>query len=1187
MKTYRTQAASRRCLTASKWLSLALVTLLSIPSAAFATPGAALPLQSGAYAVNMPIVSLASVIEVNQTGDGNNVDPSAGCDADAATPGEQCTLRAAIQRAEVLAGDDTITFNIPTTAPNCDAITGPCVINLTDGLQISTNISIEGPGANRLTVRRSTGNVYRVFTVLTTGIVSFSGLSITGGDAGSSAGGGILHASVGTVNITNTIISSNRAGGGGGIANSSIGTVNVIDSLITDNQASGADSSSGGGGGIRNAGGTVNVTNSVIFRNSVPGNLGGGLRNDSGTLNISNSTITQNEGTAGSGVVGPATVKSTLIAQNRRFGVPGTNVSGSFTSAGFNLIEEADGSSGFNHPTDQVGTGHMPLDPKLSNVQIFGQSLAVQPACGSPAIDKGTSASLSGPLTTDVRGAGFPRTIDNPDEPDAAGGDGTDVGAIERQSICPRLTFTVNKTGDADDVNPGDTACDSDAGVSGPQCTLRAALTEANALTGDQAISFGIPTSEPNCVVATGACTINLTRALPDIATINTLVISGPGADKLTVRRGTTDLYRIFTITSFFFSGSGNPIEEVSISGLTISNGASPASGGGIAASGSTQGFTLNINDCKISDNIASLDGGGISASGTLNVTSSTFSGNIAGDDGGGIHNFNGGGNVTNSTFEGNIAGYNSVVDSIGRGGGISGSLNITGSVFTGNRATFRGGGAALAGGTLQVANSIFNGNTAIRGGGINHSSGTLNVTATTITGNVGSGLDHAAGIIPTPTVSNIVNSTISNNYSGGVIAEASVTSITLSITNSTISGNRGDQDGLFGYGITFFRGTLNVTNSTITHNENGGIIGGGAPSPGTWTVKSSIVARNTGFGDVHGAFTSGGFNLIGATGPSSTGFTNGVNNDQVGTTAMPLDPKLDPAGLQNNGGPTSTIALQSDSPAIDKGTANGLTGTLTTDQRGMGFARTFDDLSVSPPTGGDNTDIGAFELALPSPPPISAGNALLINESCPPANGAVDPGERVTVNLELVNTSNAATSSLVATLQTSGGVLAPSAPQNYGVIAANSSVARDFSFTSEPGLTSGQTITATLQLQDGATNLGTVSFNFTAGPTPCTFVRLVVTSSLSRTGASTVVGAITVQNIGSLPANNVTLTVAKLGTTSGTPLPQGLGTLAPGASGSVIVNFNNSTSGSPSALAAGGTYAGGTFSGTKRVTIP
>ena len=55
-----------------------------------------------------------------------------------------------------------------------------------------------------------------------------------------------------------------------------------------------------------------------------------------------------------------------------------------------------------------------------------------------------------------------------------------------------------------------------------------------------------------------------------------------------------------------------------------------------------------------------------------------------------------------------------------------------------------------------------------------------------------------------------------------------------------------------------------------------------------------------------------------------STGFTEPT--DQTGTVASPLDPKLDPNGLQNNGGPTQTIALLWGSPAIDKGFFNGLT---------------------------------------------------------------------------------------------------------------------------------------------------------------------------------------------------------------------------------------------------------------------
>lgn len=484
-------------------------------------------------------------------------------------------------------------------------------------------------------------------------------------------------------------------------------------------------------------------------------------------------------------------------------------------------------------------------------------------------------------------------------------------------------------------------------------------------------------------------------------------------------------------------------------------------------------------------------------------------------------------------------------------------SVIVTNSVISGNSTGAFGVGAGIRnGGTVAITNSTIDANFAMDGGGI-YNFGTVTIT----------------------------NSTVSRNNcrrAGGGIFNAG----TVTITNSTIARNGvrdpSSRDG--GGGIFNESGTLTITNTTVA--RNGAPFGGGILNRGPVNIKGSIIAAQVFGGDVRGDFNSAGFNMIGMA-DGSTGFT--APTDLTGTIASPIAPgfETDSIGLpllKDNGGPTQTIALLSTSPAIDKGTAVGLTGTLSNDQRGPGFPRTVDNPVVTNANGGDGTDIGAFEL---QPPPINSGNSLLINESCPPANAAIDPGERVTVNLELMNTSNAATSNLVATLQTSGGVIAPSGPQSYGAIATNGSAARDFSFTAEGSLSSGQTITATLQLQDGATSLGTVSFNFTAGPTPCSFVRLVVTSSLSRTDASTVVGALTVQNIGSLAANNVVLTTAKLGATNGTPLPQSLGNLAPGASASVTVNFNNSTPGTSSMLTTGGTYAGGTFSSNRRVTVP
>ena len=101
--------------------------------------------------------------------------------------------------------------------------------------------------------------------------------------------------------------------------------------------------------------------------------------------------------------------------------------------------------------------------------------------------------------------------------------------------------------------------------------------------------------------------------------------------------------------------------------------------------------------------------------------------------------------------------------------------------------------------------------------------------------------------------------------------------------------------------------------------------------------------------------------------------------------------------------------------------------------------------------------------------------------EDCAPGNGAIDPDETVTVNFSLSNIGTANTTSLVATLQPGGGVLTPSGPQNYGVVTATGpAVARAFTFT--VAATCGGPITATFQLQDGAANLGTVTFSIPVG---------------------------------------------------------------------------------------------------------
>jgi predicted outer membrane repeat protein len=230
-------------------------------------------------------------------------------------------------------------------------------------------------------------------------------------------------------------------------------------------------------------------------------------------------------------------------------------------------------------------------------------------------------------------------------------------------------------------------------------------------------------------------------------------------------------------------------------------------------------------------------------------------------------------------------------------------------------------GGAIYNGGTLTVTNSTFSGNSAIVGGGIYNGGGTLTVTNSTFSGN---SADNGGGI---------------NNNSGG----------TLTVTNSTFSGNSSP----FGGGIYTGGGKLTVTNSTFSGNSSP--FGGGIYNNGTVTVTNTIVANSIKGGNCYGTVTDGGHNIDDGT---TCGFTGTGCTATTGTSFCNTNPVLDPTGLQNNGGPTQTIALQAVSPAINAGNeavcaappVNNL------DQRGV----------VRPGTGATSCSIGAYEYWLP-----------------------------------------------------------------------------------------------------------------------------------------------------------------------------------------------------------------------------
>jgi hypothetical protein len=266
--------------------------------------------------------------------------------------------------------------------------------------------------------------------------------------------------------------------------------------------------------------------------------------------------------------------------------------------------------------------------------------------------------------------------------------------------------------------------------------------------------------------------------------------------------------------------------------------------------------------------------------------------------------------------------------------------------VQNGTDQTGQGGGDIYlgSGGSLTLDRVIVqNGDTTSAGadgGGIRSDGNTLNVLNSTLTGNFAVG--NGGAIDNNGALANIVNSTISGNSTiragGGVAVESGV----VYLFNATVANNTAD---------------------AFLHNEGQG--GGIAARGGTTYLQNSLIANNQGSepffssyihtpDDCAGAPISTGYNLLSiyvTLDPTACAMTP-LSGDQV-TTTVNLGP------LQNNGGPTPTLALLPGSAAIDAGNPNGCDGPLgvplTTDQRGFSRAANI--------TGITRCDIGAFEV--------------------------------------------------------------------------------------------------------------------------------------------------------------------------------------------------------------------------------
>jgi hypothetical protein len=465
------------------------------------------------------------------------------------------------------------------------------------------------------------------------------------------------------------------------------------------------------------------------------------------------------------------------------------------------------------------------------------------------------------------------------------------------------------------------------------------------------------------------------------------VTIMGLGPNTITISAGNNG--RIFNIQN----------ANVGISDLKIADGLESCIGDACDARGgailySSGNLTLALNNCIFDSNDVSCNGDDCNAEGgaiwnggglaTITANNCLFDSNTArcegnncDAEGGAI--WNGGGlvniEVNLSTFDFNSSTCEGIgCDALGGviwngGGGISESpliIEVNNSTFDSNPASCDGDGCSAEAGAIwnggglvniEVNNSTFSSNPAscegiecgAEGGAIWNGGGLINieVNASTLNSNSvtcnGDGCDAEGGAIW--------------NGGGGISESPLIIGVNNSTFNSNLASCEGNECGAEGGAIWNGGGLVNIEVNNCTLNSNSASCTGImcselgdsiAALAGTLILECSIFNTNSPVGNCTGSndISSLGNNIDNG----ATCIDGSVTGDKPNT-----DPGLDPAGLEENEGPTQTIALLPDSAAIDMCSSS--CPPPFTDQRGVfrPIDGDGDDIAVC--------DIGAFEL--------------------------------------------------------------------------------------------------------------------------------------------------------------------------------------------------------------------------------
>ncbi len=389
--------------------------------------------------------------------------------------------------------------------------------------------------------------------------------------------------------------------------------------------------------------------------------------------------------------------------------------------------------------------------------------------------------------------------------------------------------------------------------------SLRQAILDTNANVGADIIEI------------TSQGVLTLASVLP--TPYESVTIDGPGSAAFTI--DAQDLGQVMTI------GQLNGGQSYVIEGVAIRGGYNDGDGGALYLTG---GNGLSLQNCNISHNTATRNGGAIRANGPLDVIGTTFEDNE-------------GGNIGGAIFHSSDAG----------------ALNIENSIFHANYNDNKGG-AVIGSGETTILDSHFSGNSSIDGGAVFFSESTLTIERSTFTDNQaswGGALSLRCYDAGDTCSADIIDSTFYANMAthdtvgkgGGLY---SIQFHDIDVRSSTFSANSAD---VYGGGLyTDWGTTLALLNTTIA--DNSGVTGAGGiyvDSSTLGQIANNLLANNPG-GNCRSLNVSGSHNL-------SSDSTCGFNGAADFINTNPLI-----AELADNGGPTEDHDLLPGSPAIGKG---------------------------------------------------------------------------------------------------------------------------------------------------------------------------------------------------------------------------------------------------------------------------